>query len=74
MSYVTIGVQCPKCGKRIEREVEEDVMPSSIGCRCGARVAVQAEPVPLRRFRSFGGADDTDLRAHDIAHHRAGTI
>jgi hypothetical protein len=47
---VTLSVLCPNCGERLRREVDEQVFPSSLRCRCGSRFSLRVEEEPPRSY------------------------
>jgi len=70
MSYVTISIRCPWCGEPDKREMDEEVMPSTLRCRqCGARIPIEAEPMPRRAMVGSDSAEGGRHSLHDLAHH-----
>ena len=60
---VKLSVVCSRCGKRMQRVVDLDCMPSGLRCACGAYFPLRVEQDPSRS--SF--PDGIDLENEEAA-------
>ena len=47
---VTLSLTCPGCGTRITQELDEQLFPSALRCRCGTNIPLTVEEEPARSY------------------------